>query len=324
MKKALSVIVPAYNVSAYIKTALDSILKAKKAVEAVEVIVVNDGSTDDTLQIVEKYSNNYPETIRVINKVNGGHGSGINVGLRSSEGLYIKILDGDDWFDQKGLERLVDYIIKEDEKPDLIINPYERIWENGKKQITEYLQGSGQSHQDFSVVNSNNYTLSLHSITIRKSLFSENDIPCIDENISYDDMEYILYPVPYVKTIVFLEDIVYQYRFGTADQSMNPLQMVKKLSMHTKVISSLDNYYQKTKDQFDEEQKRYYLREYVDTIGTNCYLRIKSNQKYAEIRDFLLQYHNYPLSQTGMTQMRLVLKYKRFGYLLCRIRNLFA
>ena len=109
MNKALTVIIPAYNVSRYIAQGMDSLLEEPSILPYLDIIVVNDGSTDDTLDKASKYANMFPESVSVINKENGGHGSGINVGIRAAKGKYFKVLDGDDWVRTDGLKELVNY-----------------------------------------------------------------------------------------------------------------------------------------------------------------------------------------------------------------------
>ena len=107
--KILTVVVPSYNASKYLDFNLQSFLRPSVP-KRLEVIVVDDGSTDDTARIADAYHEKYPETIKVIHKENGGHGSGINAGLRAATGKYFKVVDADDWVDHEALERLLDYI----------------------------------------------------------------------------------------------------------------------------------------------------------------------------------------------------------------------
>ena len=98
--KLISFVVPCYNSSSYMHHALDTILEIK---EDIELIIVNDGSTDDTLKIAKEYQKKYPQVIKVIDKENGGHGSGVNAGLGIASGKYFKVVDSDDWVDTSSL-----------------------------------------------------------------------------------------------------------------------------------------------------------------------------------------------------------------------------
>ena len=100
MNKLFTIAVPAYNMELYLKRCLDSILLPKLQ-NSLEVILINDGSKDNTLSIARHYEKQYPEMLKVIDKTNGGWGSAINCEIQEATGKYFKILDADDWFDSK-------------------------------------------------------------------------------------------------------------------------------------------------------------------------------------------------------------------------------
>ena len=110
-KKILSVIVPAYNVEKYIEKCLDSFEQIERKSD-VEVIVVDDGSSDQTAVIARQYCERYPDIFYVYTKENGGHGSAINYGLKYVTGKYFKVVDADDWVDSKEMEQFLDYMEK--------------------------------------------------------------------------------------------------------------------------------------------------------------------------------------------------------------------
>ena len=101
--KLLSFVVPSYNSEKYLNKCVDSLLKGG---EDVEIIIVNDGSKDNTIKIAREYEEKYPSIIKVVDKENGGHGSGINSGLEVATGLYFKCVDSDDWVDEDALKKL--------------------------------------------------------------------------------------------------------------------------------------------------------------------------------------------------------------------------
>ena len=105
MNKILTVVMPSYNAEPYLCETIPTIL-ASEFVNDVELIIVNDGSKDNTLEIARDFEKKYPNTIRVIDKENGGHGSAINVGIEAASGKYFKIIDADDWVDTKAFSEL--------------------------------------------------------------------------------------------------------------------------------------------------------------------------------------------------------------------------
>ena len=101
MKKLLTIIIPLYNVEKYIRKCIESIIVPQEYYNDLEVIIINDGTPDNSAIIAKEYESKYPEFIKVIDKENGGHGSTWNLGLQMAQGKYIRFLDSDDWFDKK-------------------------------------------------------------------------------------------------------------------------------------------------------------------------------------------------------------------------------
>ena len=305
--KLLSVVVPSYNASKYLDFNLQSFLRPSVP-EKLEVIVVDDGSTDDTARIADAYHEKYPETIKVIHKENGGHGSGINAGLRAATGKYFKVVDADDWVDHEALERLLDYIasfdaaaanadtdidaaqVQADVKarardkavscPDVIYNNYYwRLTDEAKspdayERKTEFTEPfSGVEYRkvyDFESIADRCY-VKMHNMTIRTDIFREHQIH-IDERCYYVDMEYILYPVPYVETIAFLPEFLYQYQIGRLGQSMDPAKMQRNATQYDHVLASIYAYY----DAHCREIKQPNRKKYIDRLISRFYAsRIK-------------------------------------------------
>lgn len=119
--KCISFAVPSYNSEGYLHICLDSLLKGG---EDDEIIVVDDGSKDRTGQIADEYQAKYPSIIRVIHQPNGGHGEGINAALKIATGLFFKVVDSDDWVVTDTLLAMTEKIKKENDLPDLFINPF--------------------------------------------------------------------------------------------------------------------------------------------------------------------------------------------------------
>ena len=305
--KLLSVVVPSYNASKYLDFNLQSFLRPSVP-EKLEVIVVDDGSTDDTARIADAYHEKYPETIKVIHKENDGHGSGINAGLRAATGKYFKVVDADDWVDHEALEKLLDYIASFDAAnadtdsdidtvqdradakarardkavscPDVIYNNYYwRLTDEAKlpdayERKTEFTEPfSGVEYRkvyDFESIADRCY-VKMHNMTIRTDILRKHQIH-IDERCYYVDMEYILYPVPYVETIAFLPEFLYQYQIGRQGQSMDPAKMQRNATQYDHVLASIYAYY----DAHCREIKQPNRKKYIDRLISRFYAsRIK-------------------------------------------------
>lgn len=307
--KLLTIVVPSYNASKYLDFNLQSFLQPSVP-EKLEVIVVDDGSTDDTAWIADAYLAKYPDTIKVIHKENGGHGSGINAGLRAATGKYFKVVDADDWVDHEALERLLDYIASFDAAdaevdtdtdldtawgqaeakakaraksasgPDVIYNNYYWCLTDEAKSPEEYERKaefkepfSGVEYRkvyDFESIADQCY-VKMHNMTIRTDILREHQIK-IDEHCFYVDMEYILYPMPYVQTIAFLPEFLYQYQIGRRGQSMDPAKMQRNAAQYDHVLASIYAYY----DAHCKDIKGPNRKKYIDRLISRFYAsRIK-------------------------------------------------
>lgn len=309
--KLLTIVVPSYNASKYLDFNLQSFLCPSEP-EKLEVIVVDDGSTDDTARIADAYHEKYPDAIKVIHKENGGHGSGINAGLRAATGKYFKVVDADDWVDHEALKRLLDYIASFDAEdaeadtdididvaqvqaeakakarvrdkavlvPDVIYNNYYWRLTDETKSPNEYERKaefaepfSGVEYRkvyDFESIADRCY-VKMHNMTIRTKILRDHQIQ-IDEHCFYVDMEYILYPMPYVQTITFLPEFLYQYQIGRQGQSMDPAKMQRNATQYDHVLASIYAYY----DAHCRESNGPNRKKYIDRLISRFYAsRIK-------------------------------------------------
>lgn len=295
--KLLTIVVPSYNASKYLDFNLQSFLRPSVP-EKLEVIVVDDGSTDDTARIADAYHEKYPDTVKAVHKENGGHGSGINAGLRAATGKYFKVVDADDWVDHEALERLLDYIASFDaadadtdtaqaqaedkaaSMPDVIYNNYYwRLTDEAKSpdeyerkaEFTEPFTGV-EYHKvyDFESIADRCY-VKMHNMTFRTDILREHQIQ-IDEHCYYVDMEYILYPMPYVETIAFLPEFLYQYQIGRQGQSMDPAKMQRNATQYDHVLASIYAYYDAHCRDIEQPNRK----KYIDRLISRFYAsRIK-------------------------------------------------
>ena len=123
MDKILSIIIPSYNSKPFLAKCLDSLIC--ECTDKLDIIVVNDGSTDGCEKIAEEYVAKYPGSISLINKENGGHGSGINAGSEKAVGKYLKVLDADDWFLTENIPAFISAL--ENTDADVVLTPHHTI-----------------------------------------------------------------------------------------------------------------------------------------------------------------------------------------------------
>lgn len=236
MGKILSIIIPTYNMENYLRKGLDSLL-ISKGLEFLEVVIVNDGSRDNSSKIAHEYENRYPDVFIVIDKLNGNYGSCINAGLKIVTGKYVKVLDADDSFITENLEKLVNVLLNVD--VDLVFSDYIKTFTSGK--VIEY-KADLPANQICRIENVYNtqafYNIQLPAITYRTELIKRMNYHQT-EGISYTDTEWVFSPVIHVKTVYYTNVFVYRYLMGREGQTMDPKIMVKAMPQKLQCFSSL-------------------------------------------------------------------------------------
>lgn len=245
--KKISFVVPCYNSEDYMERCIDSLLVGG---EDVEIIIVNDGSKDNTKKIADKYQKNYPTIVKAIHKENGGHGSGVNAGIKNATGKYFKVVDSDDWLDKEALLKLLEEIKNMEsskKEVDLIVCNYiyDHLYEGTKKimsfnnifPIKETCTWSDLGHFHLS-----QYMI-MHSLIYKTSILKKSKIS-LPEHTFYVDNIVAYQPLPFVKKIKYLDLDLYHYFIGREDQSVNEKVMMGRVDQQIKVtkiiVSCLD------------------------------------------------------------------------------------
>ena len=222
-QKVLSVSIAAYNVSSFIRKALDSLTEEPGIMDKLDVIIVNDGSKDDTLQIAKEYAARYPGTFRVIDKENGGYGSTINASLALAAGKYFKLLDGDDWYDRDGLSGLITFL--EGADADLVTSPYFEVRKEPQT-VPHHPEIPGVTTEIRFLPLTGEKFFQMHGMTVRTEVLRNYKHP-IAEHCFYTDLEYVFYCIAASETIVRYSRPVYCYRLDVAGQSVS-LEGIRK------------------------------------------------------------------------------------------------
>lgn len=244
VRKVLSIIIPSYNTSCHIDRCVPYFLKCKN-LPSMELLFINDGSIDDTAEKLAQYEKIFPDTIHVINKENGGHGSVINRGIKEATGKYFKVVDGDDWVEPEGLDHLIEDL--KTTNADLVINPYfKQSQVTGKKTLNGIWKIVKEQEISISDLPAHILGLQLHEWTIKTSILKENDIS-FTEHCFYEDFEYITYPMPYITTLLFLDYPVYDYLVDQATQSVSDKNVYKNAWMSKKVIFDTIQFYKENR-----------------------------------------------------------------------------
>lgn len=244
--KTLTISVAAYNVEKTLEKTLAS-FNNPKIYNDLEVLIVDDGSTDNTKDIAKKYEKLAPNTFRYIYKENGGHGSTINKGMELATGKYFKVVDGDDWVDTDSLVTFINYLKQQDS--DLVLTNHVEIYPNYSKKIN--LVDGMQPNKSYTWDdNIDIKRVVLHTLTVKTSLLRKNNVH-ITEKCFYVDVEFVVWAAYVSHTITYFDLYLYMYRLGESNQSVAKTNMLKNIKMQEKVSYSLVKMY----DQFVKAKK---------------------------------------------------------------------
>lgn len=255
MSKLLTISIAAYNVEKTIEECLDSFLPCRH-LKDLEILVINDGSHDRTAEIVAGYEKKYPKSIHLVNKENGGHGSTLNKSLELASGKFYKAVDGDDWVDASELDRLCDCLEKTE--ADLVVDRYKEVYPDHTQVVDlgkGYALGKVYSFDElFAEKKCGETIFAMHSSTIRTERLHAVGMK-IQEHCFYADNELDFYIVLAAETVLFTDTCAYQYRLGSAGQSVSPEGMFNHIEDLIKITRNLTNLLHKYRGQHKNQAK---------------------------------------------------------------------
>lgn len=238
MGKVLSIIVPSFNMEDYLAKGVESVLGISNS-SALDVIVVNDGSKDRTLEIALGIEHRYPDVVTVVDKENGNYGSCINAALKAARGKYVKVLDADDYVDTTAFEALVSILGTVD--ADVVVNDYQKVYIGGKKKDFTYSFPSGRTMVIADIYDEASFsTLLLPALTYRLDILRKMGYRQT-EGISYTDMEWCYSPMTQMTTMFYFNRSVYMYVMGREGQTMDPIVYRKRMPQLFQCLHSLMN-----------------------------------------------------------------------------------
>lgn len=268
MSKLLTVAMPCYNVEAYLERGLSSFADPRFS-DDVEVLIVNDGSTDSTKEIAERFVAAYPSIFRLIDKENGGHGSGINAGIAHATGKYFRIVDGDDWVATENLVLLLERLCGIDS--DIVVDERREVdmssMEGDVIRFPDYIETDRELRfEDVCNERDTESSITIHTLTTKTELLRKRGIR-IREGIFYVDYEYIVKATSFANTVTFLPIELYQYLVGNANQSVAAENWVKRYAHHETVVREMLLFAES--DGFSEPVGRYVTRKAQLIVNTH-------------------------------------------------------
>lgn len=266
MKIKVSVIVPVYNVEKFIDKCLNSLVN--QTLKEIEIIVVNDGSPDNSQKIIDEYVKKYPDKIKSFIKENGGQGSARNMGMEKAVGEYISFVDSDDWLDLDTLEKM--YFLAKKDKSDIVIcdmvdhYSYYTIYHN----CTKY-------NSVFEV------TPSACNKIFRKELIK--DFRFLSK-LWYEDFDFTTKILFNTNKISNISEGLYHCNCGH-ESTMNNNNSKKNLDMITVINDIID--YLKKNDKYDKNIVSYLIFNHILITTINRVAVQKSNDKKDVIRQLI-------------------------------------
>lgn len=274
MNKLLSIIIPTYNMERYLAACLESLIIGD-GIERLEVLVINDGSKDSSLDIAKEFSGRYPTVFKVIDKGNGNYGSCINRGLKEATGKYVKVLDADDSYDNDNFAEFVDYLAGVDS--DLVLSDYVEVDEDGN--VTgEHKYGFPTDRLlrfDDICATPSFKDMQMHAVTYRRQMLVDMGYTQ-SEGVSYTDQQWIFIPMVRVRSVRQFGKPVYRYLLGRAGQTMDPLVKQKHMKHIMVCVRGMLEAYNRFANEMDAPIKEYlnarlipFTKEVYVTLLTN-------------------------------------------------------
>ena len=315
--KLITFAVPSYNSEAYMRNCIDSILKGG---EDVEIIIVDDGSKDGTGKIADEYEAAYPTICRAVHQENGGHGEGVNQGIRHATGLYYKVVDSDDWVDETALRTVLDTVKKhlaENTLPDMYVTNfvYEHVEDNtafARKFTKNMPTGRFFGWEDTKPFKGSSVLL-MHALMYKTDVLRGCGLQ-LPKHTFYVDNIFAYVPLPYVRKMYYIDVDFYRYYIGRADQSVNMSVFAKRTEQQNRVMRIMADAYDIREIKKESPRLAKYMLHTLAClmIGTLTFtLAEPTKEKYAALKELWahikekdrwlhgkLKYRSYPAIYT--------------------------
>lgn len=229
----VSIVVPVYNAQKYLRTCVDSLVH--QTLEELEIILINDGSTDESPFIMREYEKQYPDKVICIHKENGGQASARNMGIEISRGTYVGFVDADDYVDLTMFEKM--YRNTDSECMDMVACDYEYIEYASGNHLTQYAKVKQIADKKEMFIDP---LVSPWNKLYRRQILKDTGV-LFREGCVYEDTAFYMNLIPYIEKTKFVsEKLVYHYKHVSS--TMNGVQTAKVADMFT-ILEDIQQYY---------------------------------------------------------------------------------
>lgn len=285
-KPLLTIGIPAYNVELYLEETILSIVRTKYQ-NLIEILIINDGSTDETLEVSERLALQY-SSVKVINKTNGGHGSAINSAIQHATGKYFRLLDGDDWFDTMEFDKYLEKL--QNETSDIVFTDLmECFIKTGlKRPVSYYSHLPEYTKLQLDDMVFPEWGPMLPTTTIKTKLLKDFNLK-IDENCFYVDQEYNLACYLAAKNAIYYPFMIYQYRLEREGQSMEKTSLIRNVNSHETVCKRLLSIYKKFANTLSPTRQQYLSSKVIVPM---CHMQYMIAIEWCKSRKHFLSFDN--------------------------------
>jgi glycosyltransferase involved in cell wall biosynthesis len=241
--------------------------------DAVEVLIVDDGSTDRTGEIADRLQKEHPGIVKAIHQANGGHGEAVNTGLSCASGVFFKVVDSDDWVNESAYQEILEFlskVMKDGMSLDMLISNfvYEKQGAKRKKVMSYHHaipEGQFLSWKDIHGFRLGHYIL-MHSVIYRTQMLKDSGLR-LPAHTFYVDNIFVYQPLVHVKTLYYMDVNFYRYYIGREDQSVNEKVMISRIDQQILINKlMIDTYNLFDKKRIPSEKLRHYMFQYLEII----------------------------------------------------------
>ncbi|MBR1629342.1 MAG: glycosyltransferase [Lachnospiraceae bacterium] len=265
--KLLTFAIPSYNSESFMDKCIESLLPGG---EDVEILIINDGSTDMTGHVADEYEQKYPNIVRAIHQENKGHGGAVNTGIQQATGKYFKVVDSDDWVDDAAYRKVLSTLKRlesDHEEIDMLLTNY--VYEKEGKRRKRHMMYTPLFPRDRVIGwenmkrNIKGFSILMHSVIYRTEMLRKSGLT-LPEHTFYVDNLFVYIPLPYVKKFYYLNVDFYRYYIGREGQSVAEKTMVRRIDQQLRVnymmIDLVDPW------AIEEKHLREYMLSYLEMI----------------------------------------------------------
>ncbi len=287
MKKIITFCIPCYNSENYMRKCIESILLGGNQIE---IIIVDDGSKDSTAEIADEYENKFPNVVRVIHQPNKGHGGAVNAGIAAATGLYYKVVDSDDYLEETALKKLIAKVIEnheQDKDVDLYITNYvyDHTYSNTQKVVSYESVLTANEIVSFDSLKKFKFSkvLMMHSLLYKTEVLINCGIK-LPEHTFYVDNLYAYIPLPFIKSVYYLNVDLYFYFIGREDQSINIKNFVNRYDQQNRVMQIMYHTYSYKEIMKMNKNLRKYMFHDLSLININTMMFMISSKEDKKTR----------------------------------------